>query len=452
MEIHGGMRSSSSSSCEVGRGRLRTVLTAAGIAAVVSTSSWFLWGSPRVRLDASLGWTPTPEDAPECPVPRPVAVGPATGDRRVSPVRIYVYPLSEFPASLQLPPYCGAYSPGADILRYIGRHPDRPWLVTSAPDATHFLLPITGSCMWNKAGYEAGVAYMLAAIEFVRSRWPYLAARGGTDHIMDVTWPDNDRCAFNASVRSVLRPFIGLSVFGDTRPHGTACHIQGQDILMPHNGYLGDPTVDYNCATAIEAFGHNQSHRKILGLFRGTVNYGQATPPNIIRPPMVAAVANESDFVVSDVKIDWPSHFSEVRHAVFMLVPAAFEMATARLWVAVGNGAIPVVVSDHLRMPFDEAVGASGIAVVVRWHDVRWLASILRSITPEEVARRQRALPALARAWNYHLDAVEHMVWPQARVPCAVTDAVLARRCGNWRFGPPSHDARQCTMSSELRA
>ncbi len=282
-------------------------------------------------------------------------------------VRIYVYDISEFPVSLRQAPCC-VYSPASGVLAYIAAHPDVPWLVSDPSKATHFLLPILGACRWNAAGDEAGMAYMLAALDFVGSRWPYLAARGGADHILDVTWPDNDRCRFNQSMQARFRPFIGLSVFGDTRPEWANCHIQGQDILMPHNCYEVNPETDFDCTRAVQAFGTTQSHRTRLAVFRGTL-HGTS-----IRPPMVAALANESGFLVAEGHIDWEAHFNEMRHSVFVLVPAAIEMATARLWVAVENGAIPVIISDHLRMPFDEAVGASGVAVIVRWSELPVLA------------------------------------------------------------------------------
>ncbi len=125
---------------------------------------------------------------------------------------------------------------------------------------------------------------------------------------------------------------------------------------------------------------------------------------------MMDALAAEPDFFITEGHIGDDRYERELLHTVFALVPAAYEMATTRLCMAVNHGAIPVVVTDYLRTPFGDGVPASSALIVVRWHDVPRLATTLREIPPAEVARRQAALPALAAAWSYEHDAVEHMV------------------------------------------
>ena len=323
------------------------------------------------------------------------------------PVRLFVYPISAFPGT---PAPCCTYSPMSGVLSYIDEHPHLSWVVTNPEEATHFLLPILGACKWGEAGDSAATTYISTALDIVAARWPYLAAHGGRDHILDVTWPDNDRCAqrFSAAagnLRPRLLPFIGLSVNGDSRPGNAGCELQGQDVLMPSNCH--SESIDGLSPEAkVLAFGPDQSHRNITGVFRGSPHDRRWT----IRPDMMDALVGVPGFIVSAGHVESSQYEWELYHTVFALCPSAYEQWTTRLFAVIAYGAIPVVVSDHLRVPFDEVIGASGTLVIIRWHELASLADILQSMPKEEITRRQRALPALAAAWSYRQDAVEHMV------------------------------------------
>jgi hypothetical protein len=70
---------------------------------------------------------------------------------------------------------------------------------------------------------------------------------------------------------------------------------------------------------------------------------------------------------------------------------------------AVVFGCIPVVIADGIVLPFADAIPWAEVGVFVAEEDVPRLDTILTSIPPEEVIRKQRLLasPAVKRAVQF---------------------------------------------------
>ncbi|KAE8673000.1 putative beta-1,4-xylosyltransferase IRX10 [Hibiscus syriacus] len=89
-----------------------------------------------------------------------------------------------------------------------------------------------------------------------------------------------------------------------------------------------------------------------------------------------------------------------MQRAVFCLCPLGWAPWSPRLVEAVVLGCIPVIIADDIVLPFADAIPWEEIGVFVAEEDVLKLDTILTSILPEVILRKQRLLanPLMKRA------------------------------------------------------
>ena len=100
----------------------------------------------------------------------------------------------------------------------------------------------------------------------------------------------------------------------------------------------------------------------------------------------------------------------------------SFE-AQQRLFDAVVLGCIPVIIADHIELPFEAYLDYRAFTVKILDADVDKLDAILRNVAPDVVKEKQRALAIAAKHLVYSesvadgdaFDMVLWKLWEKAR-------------------------------------
>ncbi|MBA0819338.1 hypothetical protein Gohar_019626, partial [Gossypium harknessii] len=111
-----------------------------------------------------------------------------------------------------------------------------------------------------------------------------------------------------------------------------------------------------------------------------------------------------------DISTEHPTtYYEDMQRAIFCLCPLGWAPWSPRLVEAVVFGCIPVIIADDIVLPFADAIPWEEIGVFVAEEDVPKLDTILTSIPPEVILRKQRLLanPSMKRA----------MLFPQPALP-----------------------------------
>jgi putative beta-1,4-xylosyltransferase IRX10 len=160
-----------------------------------------------------------------------------------------------------------------------------------------------------------------------------------------------------------------------------------------------------------------------------------------------------------DISTDHPAtYYQDLQRAVFCLCPLGWAPWSPRLVEAVVFGCVPVIVADDIVLPFADAIPWEEIGVFVAEEDVPRLDTILTSIPPEVVLRKQRLLasPAMKRAVLFPQpaepgDAFHQILNGLARKLPHGDDVFLkpGQTVVNWTAGPPG-DLKpwQCDIES----
>ncbi|KAF2321367.1 hypothetical protein GH714_040454 [Hevea brasiliensis] len=152
--------------------------------------------------------------------------------------------------------------------------------------------------------------------------------------------------------------------------------------------------------------------RSIFVYFRGLF-YDVGNDPEggyYARGARAAVWENFKDNPLFDISTEHPTtYYEDMQRAVFCLCPLGWAPWSPRLVEAVIFGCIPVIIADDIVLPFADAIPWEEIGVFVDEKDVPNLDTILTSIPPEVILRKQRLLanPSMKQA----------MLFPQPAQP-----------------------------------
>jgi len=130
----------------------------------------------------------------------------------------------------------------------------------------------------------------------------------------------------------------------------------------------------------------------------------------VYRGARAAVWENFKDNPLFDISTEHPAtYYEDMQRAVFCLCPLGWAPWSPRLVEAVIFGCIPVIIADDIVLPFADAIPWEEIGVYVDEEDVPNLDTILTSIPPEVILRKQRLLanPSMKQA----------MLFPQPAQP-----------------------------------
>jgi hypothetical protein len=121
----------------------------------------------------------------------------------------------------------------------------------------------------------------------------------------------------------------------------------------------------------------------------------------VYRGARAAVWENFKDNPLFDISTEHPTtYYEDMQQAVFCLCPLSWAPWSPRLVEALIFGYIPVIIVDDIVLPFADAIPWEEIGVFVDEKDVPNLDTILTSIPPEVILRKQRLLanPSMKQA------------------------------------------------------
>ncbi|CAJ1372245.1 unnamed protein product [Effrenium voratum] len=282
-------------------------------------------------------------------------------------------------------------------------------------------------------------------------RLPFLGARGGLDHVF----------LFGASAwqlprwRSLLKDSIVLAVESqpiesDGTPedetrcwHCTDCFQPWKDLVVP-------PVTPLPGARALLARAKPFHERQLLMTWHG--QHADSESAAVRRAYRITNETVRTELIhhlshLPDVSIGSPiSDYAGVMgNAKFCLCPKGASSYTSRTFEALFAGCIPVILSDHVRLPFDHVLNWSDFSIA--WPMARADMSLYHYLQSfdeaEALAMQQRG--AEARCW------FDYFAQEQEPQQCSPYLAVLMALQGRAIRRKRQHEGPRLTESAKAR-
>ncbi|XP_015937882.1 probable beta-1,4-xylosyltransferase IRX10L [Arachis duranensis] len=337
------------------------------------------------------------------------SAGDVLEDNPVGRLKVFVYELpSKYNKKiLQKDPRCLNHMFAAEIFmhRFLLSSPVR---TLNPEEADWFYTPVYTTCDLTPNGLPLpfkSPRMMRSAIQLISSNWPYWNRTEGADHFF-LTPHDFGACfhyqeekAIERGILTLLKRATLVQTFGQ-RNH--VCLKDGSITIPPY-------------APPQKIYAHlipENTPRSIFVYFRGLF-YDVGNDPEggyYARGARAAVWENFKDNPLFDISTDHPTtYYEDMQRAVFCLCPLGWAPWSPRLVEAVVFGCIPIIIADDIVLPFADAIPWEEIGVFVDEEDVPKLDTILTSIPPEVILRKQRLLanPTMKQA----------MLFPQPAQP-----------------------------------
>lgn len=337
------------------------------------------------------------------------SAGDVLEDDPVGKLKVYVYELpSKYNKKLLLKdPRCLTHMFAAEIFmhRFLLSSPVR---TLNPEEADWFYTPIYPTCDLTPTGLPLpfkSPRMMRSAIQLISSNWPYWNRTEGADHFFVVPH-DFGACFHYQEEKAIERGILPLlqratlvQTFGQ-RNH--VCLNEGSITIPPY-------------APPQKMQAHqipSDTPRSIFVYFRGLFYDVNNDPEGgyYARGARAAVWENFKNNPLFDISTDHPTtYYEDMQRAIFCLCPLGWAPWSPRLVEAVVFGCIPVIIADDIVLPFADAIPWEEIGMFVAEEDVPKLDTILTSIPPEVILRKQRLLanPSMKRA----------MLFPQPAQP-----------------------------------
>jgi len=108
--------------------------------------------------------------------------------------------------------------------------------------------------------------------------------------------------------------------------------------------------------------------------------------------------AKKAGYLCSTSPMPIETYCMNLARSVFTLAPRGYGVTSFRLMEAVQFGSIPVYISDKFMLPHNEIFD---YGVLIEPHQVPHIDKILRDITPEEIAYKQKRLAEVLEMFTY---------------------------------------------------
>jgi len=265
----------------------------------------------------------------------------------------------------------------------------------------------------NRQAPEASNDSLLEDIEWLRRAGPWFDRRGGADHVW--IFPSGRGASMFPGWRDHIAAGLFLSPEGDTRTG--LIQPGGKDIVIP--GYRDISHI----TNALRLRGPETSSvaRPTLIFFRGSTtssrpgeaNYSEGVrqrlasavhrfvpPPHLSRA--LRTVPEQDRTIFSTEMVPLTQYLREMSLSDFCLVPMGSSSWTLRLYDALFLGCVPVVLSDHIALPFQERIDWSKL--VIKWpqSEAERLPSFLLGVSEKQLQVKRRAILAARHhfAWS----------------------------------------------------
>lgn len=320
------------------------------------------------------------------------SAGDVLEDDPVGKLKVYVYDLpSKYNKKiLQKDPRCLNHMFAAEIYmhRFLLSSPVR---TLNPEEADWFYTPVYATCDLTPTGLPLpfkSPRVIRSAIQLIATNWPYWNRTEGADHFFVVPH-DFGACfhyqeekAIERGILSLLQRATLVQTFGQ-RNH--VCLKDGSITIPP-----------YAPPQKMQAhFIPPETPRSIFVYFRGLFYDVNNDPEGgyYARGARASVWENFKNNPLFDISTEHPTtYYEDMQRSVFCLCPLGWAPWSPRLVEAVVFGCIPVVIADDIVLPFADAIPWEEIGVFVAEDDVPKLDTILTSIPPEIILRKQRLL------------------------------------------------------------
>ncbi|KAG6413233.1 hypothetical protein SASPL_125941 [Salvia splendens] len=275
-------------------------------------------------------------------------------------------------------------------------------------EADWFYVPVYTTCDLTRDGLPLpfkSPRVMRSAIQLISTTSPYWNRTQGADHFFIVPH-DFGACfhyqediAVERGILPLLERATLVQTFGQ-RNH--VCQREGSITIPP---YAPPQKMQTHVIPPI-------TPRAIFVYFRGLF-YDVGNDPQggyYARGARASVWENFKNNPLFDISTEHtPTYYEDMQRAIFCLCPLGWAPWSPRLVEAVVFGCIPVIIADHIVLPFADAIPWEDIGVFVHERDVPKLDTILTSIPIDVILRKQRLLanPSMKQA----------MLFPQPAQP-----------------------------------
>lgn len=261
---------------------------------------------------------------------------------------------------------------------------------TNPLKADYFYVPAHTSCIkwWN--GHPRtidNVKILPKVMPILKKKWPFWLRNSGKDHIFThvhdfgacFSWKEREherqRQDFGAENS------IALVYGGDLN---TKCYRPHRDIVIP-------PHTQHRRRSRSQT-------RDWIAFFQGTIHWrlwdGSFVDhfSNGIRQHLYKQYRNSTTIKIFDgsakTTFDYENRF---RRSIFGICPPGMATWTPRPIESIVHGTIPVIISDHIVLPFEELIDWSSISIHILEKDImeNKLEDILQSIPAERIQQMQ---------------------------------------------------------------
>src|SRR6476646_2140675 len=132
---------------------------------------------------------------------------------------------------------------------------------------------------------------------------------------------------------------------------------------------------------------------------------GKATHP--IRDIMLKAIPCLPEYYINTAKHDLYDYCRIIANSVFTLSPRGFGPTSFRIQEALQYGSIPVYISDEWVIPHN--IPFTDYGVLIDAADAHRVHEILMSIPPEEIKRKQEAIPDIYQKYFTYEGCLERI-------------------------------------------
>eukprot|EP00743_Colponemidia_sp_Colp-15_P009316 GILK01010183.1.p1 GENE.GILK01010183.1~~GILK01010183.1.p1 ORF type:complete len:582 (+),score=81.52 GILK01010183.1:153-1748(+) len=326
-------------------------------------------------------------------------------------LRVFVYPLPSYFNTdlLQQHPACRHTMFATEIIIH-ERFMASNVLTTDPSEADLFFVPVYSLCkplpkpLFGPDTFF-GRRLLLQAIDFIRTQYPFWSRRAGADHVF-VTAHDYSSCFHYKSTGLVhvpksfqsrypdypipaepLQPLqnaILLSPLGDLM---TPCFQPWKDIVIPpfvSSAPFRQQTLDSDADHIDSTAGRSR-----FAYFRGSVNWFDGDPAYSkgLRQLLHRTFWNDSEVQVFSNSSGLYSR--ELQDAIFCLCPPGFALWSPRPFESLAAGCIPVLIGDHLVLPFQDLIDWPKLSIRIAEEEVGGLKFSLKQVSEWEIAAKQ---------------------------------------------------------------
>ena len=281
---------------------------------------------------------------------------------------------------------------------------------TEDPSEAHlFFLPALTYAYTSNLGHPD--FHITRVINYVREEFPYWNRSSGRDHIV---WTPGDRssCLLNSPEAKSL---IKLTHFGyfDRTAAGKfpmvlhvpneewGCYHPLRDVAMPpllsHGGLVAKETF----IDRVKSADNPLPLRKELFFFAGGFRPDDLEYSGGTRHLIADFVSkwNDTDFIIVEGSII--DYEETLRKTKFCLAPYGHGWGIRIVSIMV-TGCIPVIVQEHVFQPYEDILPYEEFSIRLNNDDIPMLPSILRSISPQQLAALQAGVAKYWPAFIWH--------------------------------------------------